>query len=400
MTRRFFVSLAFALTLFLSACSQTPEITSPGLEPQFGTAAADRAVDVAVQRRLGHVYVAGNLGNRAFLRQYGRNGTVAWERLSAAKPGLHARTLASGVDARGNAYLAWAYYDADFAFDAVEGPFITKLDQKGALLWRKTFSDLYSMDVDAQGNLYLAGRNSVRKHTPSGALVWERKPSTRDARMTQIAVSPKGNVVAASSNGLIVKYDGSGTRMFRTVRNFGFSGPDDLALGPNEEIAASYTAITSEGTVYRARVKVFTPEGTALWDDGVVVEYPGASLLPAVTVGADGSVYFTTEHFACGASFDFGQDGDGATCLGGEDTDSAKSAILVRKYTPSGAPVWSRVLNKNREGLDGGTGIAAFSSSELYVVGATESAVNGRNFGGVDAFLLRLDARGKSVWSR
>lgn len=261
------VLVSLTLALLVSACSQVPE-GARGLEAQFGTPADDAAVDVALQKGLGDVYVAGHSGNRAFIRQYKRDGSLAWERLSAARTGLFAKTLASDVDAVGNTYLAWAYYQNDFSpspYDLADGPFISKLDKTGKLLWRKPFANLVAMDVDAKGNLYLVGNNSVRKHNAAGGLVWERKPSTFGANMVDVVVAASGNVVASSDNGMIVKYTGGGAQIFRTTRNFGFEGTRDLALGPNEEIAA--TAVdsdVSEGTATAFSFHVLPPRWHAL----------------------------------------------------------------------------------------------------------------------------------------
>lgn len=396
-----FAFVLVALAVLVSACSQVPE--NGGLEPQFGTAANDAAVDVALHRGLGHVYVAGDLGNRAFIRQYKRDGSLVWERFSAARPGLFANTLATEVDATGNAYLAWAYYENDFStdpYDIADGPFVSKLDKTGTLLWRKPFANLTGMEVDGKGNLYLVGNNSVRKHSATGSLLWERKPSNFGANMVDIVVAASGNVVASSDNGMIVKYTGGGTQLFRTTRNFGYEGTRDLALGPNEEIAATtLDSDVSEGTATAFSVHVFRPNGTPLWQDRFYDDR--YQQLMGATFDASGNVYFTTEHWACSSRVTLAfQPGDGALCESGSDSDPERSAILVNKYTPSGTPVWSRVFNKNRPGMDAGTAIAAFSENELYLVGTTASGVNAQSAGGLDAFLMRLNAQGQKVYSR
>lgn len=393
--------LVLTLALLISACSQAPVgPNEAGLEPQFGTAADDVAVDVSVQASLGHVYTAGNFGDQAFLRQTKRDGSLGWER----RVSKTSRALATGVDGSGNSYLAWEELGEicnqyGTCYLGRVGASVSKYSPSGTLRWTKAFPDLLSMDVDASGTLYLGGQNSVRKHTAAGALVWERKPSNQGAGMTNIVVSAKGNVVAASSNGMIVKYDGSGKQLFRTVRNFGSRGADNLALGPNEEIAASYQRDTSEGTVFFSGLRVFSPDGSSLWQDEVV-RGGSSGGSPGVAFDANGDVYFTTTHFACDGGFDLGEPGEGVTCLGGADTDPERSAILVRRYAPAGVPIWSRVFNKGRAGTDDSVGLAAPSSAELYVVGKTESAVNGQQFGGTDAFLLRLNEQGRRVWSR
>ena len=395
-----FTLVLLALAVLVSACSQAPE--SRGLEPQFGTAADDAAVDVALHRGLGHVYVAGDLGNKVFIRQYKRDGSLGWERLSATRTGLFANTLATEVDAAGNAYLAWAYYNNDFStdpYDIADGPFISKLDKTGKLLWRKPFANLTGMEVDGKGNLYLMGNNSVRKHSAAGRLLWERKPSSFGANMVDVVVAASGNVVASSDTGMIVKYTGGGTQLFRTTRNFGLSGVDGLALGPDEEIAAAASVSVSEGTATRKDLKVFKPDGTLVWETSLYDDM--AADTTALAFDERKNVFYTTEHWACESDVTLGeQPGDGALCERGSDSDPERSAILVNKYTPSGSLVWSRVFNKHRPGRDAGTAIAAFSENELYLVGTTASGVSGHSAGGLDAFLMRLNAQGQKVWSR
>lgn len=398
-TVRPLLTVALGLTL-LSACSQAPKQT--GLEPQFGTTADDAAVDVAIDKNSGRVYVAGNLGKGAFIRQYQRDGSLNWERSSAARAGQFIKTVASDVDASGNVYLAWGYYEDDLPAEPdfiTDGPFVSKLDESGKLLWRKSFANVLDMSVDAEGNLYLVGENSVRKHDATGKVVWERQPSNRGARMVDVAVAPSGNVVASSGNGLIVKYTNSGAQIFRTTRNFGFQGTNDLALGPNEEIAATSIDYISEGTVVVYSVHTFSPDGKRLWQEQYYDDLAD-SVSPYVAFDTTGNVYLTTEHWACDGGFALDEPGYGATCKSGSDTDPEHSAILVNKYTPGGALTWSRVINKNRSGVDASTAIAAFSDNEIYLTGITANSVNGRQEGGTDAFIARLDGRGKVAWSR
>lgn len=387
----------FAVFALLAACGQ--KAAQVPLAPLFGTAADDAAVAVTLQKRLGHVYVAGNSGSRAFVRGYTRAGVFRWERLVTPPTGRSARTVAADVDAAGNVYLATVYTSSNPDVYPEIDPVIAKYSRGGGLLWRKPFANLLGMDVDTLGNLYLVGDNSVRKHDPQGGLLWERSPSNRNAPMVAVAVSARGNVVAASGNGLIVKYAGDGTQRFRTVRNFGTRGVVALALGPNEEIAATSSDGIEEGTVTTRTLAVFGPGGARVWDV-TVYDAPTGGFETGVAFGRDGSVYLTTGGWACGSGVRLPDEPfDGAVCDRGSDRDPERSAVLVNKYTLTGAPVWARVLNKDRPGLDAGTGVAAFSADELYLIGDTVNGF-GTRAGGVDAFLLRLDAQGGLVWAR
>lgn len=217
--------------------------------------------------------------------------------------------------------------------------------------------------------------------------------------MVNVEVAASGNVVASSDNGIIVKYTNAGSQIFRATRNFGFGGTRDLALGPNEEIAAASVNSVSEGTATALSFYVFRPDGTRLWQDRYY-DYHDPQYIGA-TFDVLGNVYFTTEHWACdsGVTLAYGA-GEGVTCESGSDSDLERSAILVNRYTPSGALTWSRVINKNRSGVDASASIAAFSENEIYLVGKTANSVNGQKAGGTDAFIARLDGRGKGAWSR
>lgn len=73
--------------------------------------------------------------------------------------------------------------------------------------------------------------------------------------------------------------------------------------------------------------------------------------------------------------------------------------FFVRKYTPAGGVAWTykpRLAYTNEQAYR----VEARTNGEIYVVGSTDSKVNGRNFGLSDAFLIRLDGAGKKVWSR
>jgi hypothetical protein len=176
---------------------------------------------------------------------------------------------------------------------------------------------------------------------------------------------------------MIVKYTGGGTQLFRITRDFRYEGTRDLALGPNEEIAAVSVDYVSEATATALSVHVFRPDGTPLWQDRYYDDRH--QRLMGVAFDASGNVYLTTEHWACDSHVELvPETGSAATCERGFDSDPERSAILVNKYTPSGSLVWSRIFNKHRPGKDAGTAIAAFSENELYLVGTTANGVNGR----------------------
>jgi len=79
--------------------------------------------------------------------------------------------------------------------------------------------------------------------------------------------------------------------------------------------------------------------------------------------------------------------------------DSGDYDLVVQKHAPGGALLWAyapRLVGTSEVTYT----VAARTTGELYVVGDTEGKVNGRNNGGLDAFLIRLNGQGGKVWSR
>ncbi len=142
---------------------------------------------------------------------------------------------------------------------------------------------------------------------------------------------------------------------------------------------------------FEPRVSSFRPDGSRVWErrgdfegDETLGNLSYDAATGGISADARGNVYLT------GA---FTVEGDGAGA-DGYDTD-----VLVRKYTPAGTVAYNRRFTNLSAGALG-RGVAALSEGELYVVGATGGEVNGKNNGGSDALLLRLNAQGQKVWER
>lgn len=84
----------------------------------------------------------------------------------------------------------------------------------------------------------------------------------------------------------------------------------------------------------------------------------------------------------------------GSITRGDRDLD-----LFVRKYNAAFETVWTyapKLTGTQQSAAE----VALTDSRSVFVTGGTTSRVNGKNFGGEDAFLLHLDNRGKKVWSR
>jgi hypothetical protein len=173
------------LALLVSACSQPADVQVPRVMPQFGTAADDSATSVATHSAHPHVFVAGTTGtagDKAFIRRYNRDGSLAWERLSASR-GTRTEVGGVGTDVAGNAYIAYADLTV----------VLSKLNKNGGLLWRKQLSEantsyqrtsLDALTTDSAGNSYVALGSAVSTIRPASCSGSASSATTKPASPT------------------------------------------------------------------------------------------------------------------------------------------------------------------------------------------------------------------------
>ncbi len=382
---------ASSVALLISACSTPANLDVPTLEPQFGTVDDDRATFVAVNSAHTYVYTAGvtsRLGDETlFLRRYNQDGSLSWERRSEPLDTLKVGGV--GTDAAGNAYVAYSGTAAT----------LSKRNKTGSLLWRKKlaadntgYKGVYvaASVADNAGNSYVALQNYVnlddanfdngsqlRKYDTTGKLLWQRDFDDYEANFQDLAVASDGSLYSVSRKDdqetLLTKYGASGTTLWQVP----IDARTDL------RVAVSGTTVYVAGGGYEAGTNTF---------NGLLTKYNAAggrqwqrvtgSFFIGGGISADsaGNVYLTETK--------------AVSVVGESDYD-----LLVRKYTAAGALSWTHQpkLSSTKEY---GEDVAVRNAGEIYTVGSTDGKVNGRNNGGLDAFLLRLNGQGNRVWSR
>ncbi len=228
---------------------------------QFGTSTVDSATAIAVDSN-NNVYVAGYTfgtfpgetnagGDDAFLAKYDATGTLQWAHQVGTSLGDYANSVA--VDGNGNVSIA-GYTAGAFPGETNAGnvdAFVAQFDANGALQWAhqlgtSSFDVAYSVAVDSNGSVYIAGNADVdaflAQYSAAGTFQWMRAIGTGANTVAYgIAIDGGDNIyVAGDTNGTFVGTSSAGgedgfvvcydtTSASQWARQFGTSSPDSVA---------------------------------------------------------------------------------------------------------------------------------------------------------------------------
>lgn len=398
--RRPLLLTTFSL-LFIAGCSQNDILTSatPNLNAQFGSTGNDRADAVVTAPSQSRIYLAGaynvnlstGLGDRLFFRSYDRTGHLIWERLQ----GRAAYVTGAAADSDGNALFSWR----------TNKSFVTKYNLAGTKLFQLVLRDfdVTGLTTDRYRNIYVAGTYGsksppplVRKYNRAGKLVWEKRVvvGTEDdgvgppmLGIADLTATPDGSLYLAGQSvddyGYLVKLRGSDGAILGQKQLFGSGIEIEASSNQAIYLRAAYEDVLAGDSDYL--VYKFRSDLNTVWSrrDLIPTDDGGASR------GNDDD------------SYGLGTDTQGNVYLTGVYVTDATydTDYFVRKYSASGNLIFDRRSVVPQTSAVG-SGIAALSPNELYLIGSTEGKVNGKNYGGQDAFLIKTDRQGRTIWSR
>ncbi|XXX75186.1 SBBP repeat-containing protein [Sorangium sp. So ce134] len=354
----------------------------------------------------GNVYIGGtfsgtiNLGGDTlvsigtadvYVASFDATGAHRW---SARLGGSGAETLNGfAVTPEGKLVIGGTFYGS-FTFGSATltsvnalDSFLVTLDRDGAPGWARQIGDsadqtLRSIAVDTAGNIVIAGYFSgallcsapplpvcasseggtdifVRKYDPLGAVLWTRIYGDASNQFaTGVAVDAEGSAYITG------RYNGTLAVGSRQVRNSG--------LGPNLFVLK----LDSGGS------------GVWLSDYGDTASQAGTG----IAVTPSGAVVVTGTYLG---ELDFGQERS-------IHANDAQTAFVV-SFAPDGAPVWARSFAG--DGAQESTAVVADGEGNVVVTGAAQGVIalgdeplpNG---GGFDAFVVKLDPQGKTLWGK
>ena len=383
--------LGLLLALLLGGCGRVLDV-APGLEPLFGTALPDKATEVSVSSS-GALYTAGDFRDRSFLRRYSSSGTPLWERTLNRASNLYYDSHFLATDKSGNVYVAVSGPEADEAD-------LAKYSPSGQRLWTKQQSNtVYGIAADAGGNLFVAsgGKGYLTKYSPSGRKLWERWGFPAPLA---VAVSSTGDVHVVREDGALLKYANDSRKLWSKTVPFaaGFAGYEpehfELIVGQDGEVYVLTRLLAElylggDSITYDAylRLHALSSSGLPRWTRTVThLGFPpleqGGILSGVINIGLT-------------------VDGEGRPVLayaGRSSRDAGDTNAFVVKYSRSGGRHWGREFGTGD--ADGALGIAAQDTTALYVAGYSYADLAGSNKGFADAFLRKLDAQGRTLWTR
>jgi hypothetical protein len=230
------------------------------------------------------------------------------------------------------------------------------------LLGTSGADDLEAVSGDDDGNLYAAG---------------------------QVRGSLAGQSYGGGGDGVVAKYDRSGTRTW--VRLLGGSGTERIEGMATDDQGETYVvgkatdAFAGEsysGGRLDAFIAKYDASGNRQW-----VEMFGAYLADRaedVSTDGQGNVYVV---------------GTAGARLGNASYHGAKDAFLA-KYDSSGNRQWVAALGTRID--DKGVGVATDGAGKAYVVGETERGFGGQSYAGGDwdGFVAKYDETGARSWVR
>ncbi len=369
----------------MSQCKTAPHHPAPAI----------CQVELSLRRGLGESWLpafmlrtAALLALLAVLLGIGQAGAADWAKNFSGFAGASTRIVATARDTAGNVYVAGYHGDSTLALGSVtltrigvQDAFVAKLDAAGTVVWAKGYGGsgstvyAYAIAVDAAGNVYLGGKfQGAALTTPALALI-----GSGDA--FAIKLDAAGATLWAKSFG------GSGAQA--TGSAITVDGAGNVVLHGSFQVASlTSPALTKIGVQDVFAVKLDSA-GATVW----AKNFGGAgasSVGTAVALDGAGNVYLGGYFPAPGMTT------PALTTLGAQDG-------FVFKLAADGTTLWTKNF--------GGSGAFAFvqgialgAGGEVYVGGYFQAASLTTpaltRIGAWDAFALKLDAGGATVWAK
>jgi hypothetical protein len=324
---------------------------------------------------------------------WGEQLTTEWA-ASAGYPGTPSKVV---TDAAGNVYVTGSTYSADTNMATSKADMLTvKYDSKGVKQWEVTYnspfntgSDAgYNLVVDTAGNVYVAGTSFtspayytggcavVVKYSSTGQQLWATRyaDSNYGTGGSGIDVDSAGNVYltlttiydfaynSTATDGVIVKYDTNGNRVWKYLMAIGHYG-DDWASKVMVKNGYVYASGTFNGgdhgygdNMRNSMVWKFTLNGQLVWK--AVHDGGNADYFADFTVDGQDNVYIATMSDRLRTGYTM--------------WDKYLYDYATAKFNANGQLLWSSRYNNTGSGNHAPSSIAVDAAGDVYVSGTSD----------------------------
>ncbi|MEZ5172657.1 MAG: hypothetical protein R2850_03920 [Bacteroidia bacterium] len=293
--------------------------------------------------------------------------------------------------------------NANLSTGTVQSGFVQKMDADGTFLWAYKIGSgstvrVFTMDLDAAGNIYCAGYFLGTNDFDSGEGVAELT-SLEGADAFVLKLNADGTFAwvkqIGGSGGISVFCLAlDGTEDITLTGVFGDTVDFDPGPGVSELTSISYSDIF---------ITKLDSDGNFVWAKqiGSTVEGSGQEEELEHAVDGEGNILITGWFYST-LDFDPGPEEFNLTNTGAPD-------LFVLKLSPDGNFVWvKQASSSTTSGQVTGEGIDADAENNVYISGTFSSYIDFNpgegitqlNGGNGDAFVLKLDANGEFVWVR
>jgi len=346
--RRFRVAAALLLGLII-LCTAAYAISVVWTRTANGSAnAEDRGQDITLAPN-GDLYAVGYKGvpdqvTNIWIRKFSPTGITKWTRSVDGPASNYDWAYGAATDSEGNLYVVGSVYSGR----ETDNIWIRKYNSSGDRLWTRTVNGLddgsdsaRGTATDSEGNIYVVGYVTV---ADSDTNIWVRKYSSSGTKLWT-------RIVAGSANSL------------------------DAALG---------AAVDSAGNLFVVGYITVTGEGTNIW----IRKYNSSGVkLWTRTIDGPASAYDR----ARGAAID---PDDNLYVVGTFRPTASDGDIWIRKYSPSGAKLWTRTVAGAAGDSDEAHDAAVDANGAVYVIGTIR-----RTFATENIWMRKYSAAGVKRWT-
>jgi hypothetical protein len=331
--------------------------------------------DTLVSRGNSDVFLAkfDPAGNLVWVK--GMGGTNADAGQAVTTDPQNGDVIVAGYIGIGKAYFNLPDTTADTITSAGSNDiFLARYDASGNIRWVKRFGgtgadDVRSVVVDKAGDIYISGdfKSATAYFNPGVAGSGE--------------LTINGSTSKPNADAYIAKYDANGNFLWvhkigGTAADYGgqvaVDGANNVYLvgwfsSANSQFDASGNAATLLSTTggYDVFLAKYDPSGNLLWNQKM--GGTGADHGLGLAIDKDASLYIAGYFASATAEFDPANPGGAGTLA-----LSAAIDIYIAKYDSSGAFVWARAMEGDKQ--DHAQAIALDGAGNVYITGAIESS--------------------------